>query len=351
MKHLLISSIAASVMLSACSTVPVQSPVPTSPLPAEFRGLPGSRGVELSDQWWASFNDALLAELVERALASNHDIAAALQRVKAARAGTDIQGSRLWPAVGLQATTLRSSSGLPDVVKQGQPDTKALRLGLDLSWEVDLAGGVRAARDAAAEDARRAQAAAVGAQLLVASEVARQYFLWRGATDQLRIVSALANAQSDTAELVQGRQREGQASAFDLDRARAEAAALQTQIPPLRTLIGASQNRLAVLMGVNPSATPPDSAQPFIWPVVRLIAPGQPSQLLQRRPDLVAAEARFFAETMRSQEARAQWWPQTVPKCCTRSSGLAAQCIGPDTGAVWQRCCSACGATVQCGPY
>ena len=106
--------------------------------------------------------------------------------------------------------------------------------------------------------------------------------------------------------------REGQASAFDLDRARAEADALDAQVPALRMLVGTTQTKLAVLLGRNPSA--PSSSTPdqaFAWP-----APaghrhaGQPSELLRRRPDLVAAEARVGAEALRSAEARAQWWPK-----------------------------------------
>src|SRR6185369_4297922 len=129
-------------------------------------------------------------------------------------------------------------------VKQGLPDTRALRAGVDVAWEIDLAGGVRAARDAAQADAQAASAGVAGARLLVASEVARQYFLLRGAAEQLRIVQALAGAQRQTATRVESRFREGQASAFDLDRARAEADALDAQVPALRMLTGPSQTRL-----------------------------------------------------------------------------------------------------------
>ena len=113
---------------------------------------------------------------------------------------------------------------------------------------------MRAARDAAQADAAAAAAGVEGARLLVASEVARQYFVLRGAEERLRIVQALAAAQRETATRVASRLREGEASAFDLDRARAEADALDAQLPPLRMLAGISQTRLAVLLGRNPSA-------------------------------------------------------------------------------------------------
>jgi outer membrane protein TolC len=123
-------------------------------------------------------------------------------------------------------------------------------------------------------------------------------------------VQALADAQRETATRVASRQREGQASAFDLDRARAEADAFDAQVPPLHTLVGVSQSHLAVLLGRNPSRRLVDDSAAFAWPAMREVATGQPSDLLGRRPDLIAAESRFAAETLRGAQARAQWWPK-----------------------------------------
>jgi NodT family efflux transporter outer membrane factor (OMF) lipoprotein len=279
-------------------------------LSAAFHQDGPAAAASLDGNWWAGYADATLTALVDEALAANQDVAIALQRVIQARAGSDAQGSRLWPTVGLQASASRSESGLPAPVKQGLPDTRALRAGVEVAWEIDLAGGVRAARDAAQADADAAAAGVAGARLLVASEVARQYFVLRGAEERLRIVQALATAQRETATGVASRLREGQASAFDLDRARAEADALDAQVPALRTLAGISQTRLAVLLGRNPSMRVVGDNTPFAWPAKREIGTGQPSELLRRRPDLIAAETRFAAETLRGHEARAQWWPK-----------------------------------------
>lgn len=323
MKNLL-TPLATALLLGGCAVAPVPAPEPPVALSPAFRGAGDpARVAEVADaRWWFTFGDATLVTLVEQALQRNHDIAAAVQRVQAARAGLDAQASRLWPTVGLQAGAARSSTGLPAAIKQGLPDTRALRLGADLSWEVDLAGGLRAARDAASADARAAADGVAGARLLVASEVARQYFILRSAEERLRIVGELAAAQRDTARLVENRWREGQASAFDLDRARAEADAFEAQLPPLRTLAGVSQSRLAALLGANPSVPPVATATGFAWPEPRAVAPGQPSELLQRRPDLRAAEARFVAESLRGQEARAQWWPKLFLSAVTGRQDL-----------------------------
>lgn len=300
------------VILSACSVPPVNPPAVSVPLPAAYtQAGTAATDVRASDgTWWASYGDATLTGLIEESLIANQDVAIALQRVAQARAGRDAQDSRLWPTVGVNASASRSDSGFPPAVKQGAPDTRALRAGVDFAWEVDLAGGVRAARDAAQADAAAAAAGVEGARLLVASEVARQYFVLRGADERLRIVQALAAAQRETAKRVGSRLREGQASAFDLDRAHAEADALDAQVPSLRLLAGISQTRLAVLLGRSPSARVVEENAGYAWPAAREIGTGQPSELLRRRPDLIVAEARVAAETLRTAEARAQYWPK-----------------------------------------
>ncbi|MCD2344427.1 efflux transporter outer membrane subunit [Ideonella azotifigens] len=298
-------------LLSACSAPQLRAPSPSVPLAPTFMNDPASAAATpIDDAWWRSFGDPTLTRLVRDALSTNQDVAMALQRVAQARGGADAQASRLWPTVGVQASASRSESGLPEAVKQGQPDTRALRAGIEVAWEIDLAGGVRAARDAAQADAQAAAAGLVGARLLVASEVARQYFVLRSAQEQLRIVQALADAQRQTAARVESRQREGQASAFDLDRARAEADTLAAQVPALRMLVGTTQTKLAVLLGRDPSTRVVDADNGFAWPAAPAISAGQPSELLRRRPDLVAAEARVGAEALRTAEARAQWWPK-----------------------------------------
>ncbi len=307
-----LATLTALAWLAACSTPTPKAEAPSVPLPASFShdDRPAPAAVALDHGWWRDHGDATLVKLVDEALQANQDIAMAMQRVRQARAGLDAQDSRLWPTVGVQASASRSDSGVPEPVKAGLPDTRALRVGVDLAWEIDLAGGVRAARDAAQADAMAALAGVNGARLLVASEVGRQYFVLRGAQEQLRIVQSLAAAQRQTASRVASRLREGQASAFDLDRARAEADGLEAQLPPLRALVGTTQTKLAVLLGRSPSAPVVDVDAAFAWPAAMDIPPGQPGELLQRRPDLIAAEAHVSAEGLRSAEARAQWWPK-----------------------------------------
>lgn len=274
-----------------------------------FRNADGAGGVE-EGAWWAGTGDPVLTALVERALAANLDVRIARERAVAARAGERASTSRLWPSLGVQGAASDARTDLPAGDKLGTPDTRALQGGVDVAWELDLAGGVRAARRTARADLAAAQSGVAGARLIAASEVARQYYLLRGTRERLGIVEQLAAAQRDTERLVRSREREGLASRFDVTRATGEAEALEAQVPSLRTLAGVTQTRIAVLLGENPTTFTVAAAPDFLWPAPHLIGSGQPIELLRRRPDLLAAEAHFAAATGRLQEALAQWWPK-----------------------------------------
>src|SRR5205823_3750667 len=118
-----------------CSVPPVQPPEPSAPLSAGFAQSGPTAGPAVERSWWAGYGDATLTSLLEQALTANHDVAIALQRVAQARAAHDAKAAALWPTVGLQASASRSDSGLPAPVKQGLPDTRALRVGVDVAWE------------------------------------------------------------------------------------------------------------------------------------------------------------------------------------------------------------------------
>src|SRR5262245_25261866 len=178
-----------SVRLSVCALV-IALTIGCATPPAPELSLPwaatpyrhaASNSVVVDEAWWRRFEDPVLNHLIERAAGANLDIRQAVERAAAARAGVAARDSRLWPAIDLQSSASKSRTDLPAAVKQGSPDTTVRRLGVELAWEVDLAGGLRAARDAAQLDAVAAQSAVQGARLLTVAEVARQYFVLRGA--------------------------------------------------------------------------------------------------------------------------------------------------------------------------
>ena len=107
--------------------------------------------------WWQSFADPGTAELVTRALESNHDVQIAAQRVAQARASSTAAASRLLPTVGITTLASDQRTTLGDEFKRGLPDTRAYRAALKLGWEIDVLGGTRASANAAALDALAAE--------------------------------------------------------------------------------------------------------------------------------------------------------------------------------------------------
>lgn len=300
--------------LGGCASNP-DVPKPGTPFSQVFRHIGEVRSDESSTdlQWWWQFRDEQLAQLVERSAMANHDIRIAVERARQARAGTTAAESRLFPSLDLTTSRSDSRTGLPTAIKQSIPDTKATRAGVDVAWEIDLFGGARAAASAVEKDAAVATLGISGAQLIAASEVARQYFIWHGARERLKVLESLLQTQRDTERLTRSRNREGMASEFDVARAAGETLSMEASLPPLRTLMALTESRIAVLTGSDASIPVPElhaAAEQFHWHSPTAQLAGQPADLLRRRPDLLAAEQRLSAESSRLAEAKANRFPK-----------------------------------------
>jgi NodT family efflux transporter outer membrane factor (OMF) lipoprotein len=299
--------------LYGCATNPDVKKPNISLSPSYLHGdkFPNS-GPAIDQRWWQQFGDKQLARLVERAAVANHDIRIAVERARQARAGAGATESRLFPSVNLIAAQSENRTGLPAMVKQSMPDTRATRVGVDVAWEIDLFGGARAAANAAEKDAAAAKLGIAGAQLIVASEVARQYYIWHGARQRLNILEALLQTQRDTERLTRSRNREGMASGFDVAKAAGETMSLEASLPQLRTLMAVTESRIAVLTGSSASTLVPElhGEDEFRWISTQAPFSGQPADLLRRRPDILAAEQRLSAESSRLVEAKANRFPK-----------------------------------------
>jgi NodT family efflux transporter outer membrane factor (OMF) lipoprotein len=296
---------------AGCSTLPTSAPPDTSAARAPYRQAPAAEASALDAATWAGFGDPVLDGLLAEARSANLDVRIAVQRVRQARSGSTAAASRLWPTVAATGSVSDQRSGLPDEVKRGSPDTRAVRGAIELGWEVDVFGAARAAADAAEIDALAADAGVEAAQWLATTEVARQYLVWQGARVRLQQLQALLRAQEDTERLTRSRQAQGVASTFDVARAAGEVQTLAAQLPPLRTLVAVTEHQIAVLLGRSPGAA--DAAwreAPAGLPAVPTLAPGQPLELLQRRPDLRVAQQQLLAEAARLRESQADLWPR-----------------------------------------
>jgi NodT family efflux transporter outer membrane factor (OMF) lipoprotein len=301
--------------LAGCSATTPPVPPDLKAVGPSFRQAHSVETEGLDAATWRGFGDPVLDDLIAQARAANLDVRIAQQRVRQARAGSTAAASRLWPTVALTGSAFDQRTGLPDEVKRGLPDTRAFRGALDLGWEVDVFGSARAAADAAELDALAADAGVQTAQWLTSTEVARQYIIWLGARLRLQQLQALLQAQGDTERLTRSREGSGLASRFDVTRAAGEVQSLAAQLPPLRTLVAASEAQINVLLGSSPSlALPALNAKaaplPIQLPQVPALSPGQPIELLQRRPDLRVAQLQLLAEATRLRESQADLWPK-----------------------------------------
>lgn len=294
-----------ALVIAGCATPNSQSSVG---IPSHFAAAPSTE--EASEiAWWESFGDPVLSQLVRRAASENRDIKMAAQRVRAARAGETISRSALLPSVGVSADGAYSGTGRGAAYKAQSPDSRRKAVGLDVSWEIDITGRVRAGASAAEADAMAAQYGERGVRLLVVSDVATNYFTLVGAQRQLETVRAISTAQDESLRLVTARQRVGLATQFDVERAQTSALQARAAIPPLETLAAVSRHRIAVLIGdqaAHASAIVPFSGAAVV-PAARA---GQPATLLERRPDLLALKAQLTAANFRRQQAAAEWFPR-----------------------------------------
>lgn len=301
--------------LTGCGTPTPPAPPDLKLAGAAYRQASEPAADALDAATWRAFGDPVLDTLLAQARAVNLDVRIAQQRVRQARAGSTAAASRLWPTVAVTGSVSDQRSGMPDEVKRGLPDTRAIRGAFDLGWEVDVFGAARAAAEAAELDALAADAGVRTAQWLAATELARQYFLWQGARLRLQQLQTLLQAQQDTERLTRSREAGGLASRFDVSRAAGEAQSLAAQLPALRTLVAVCEAQISVLLGASPSQPlaalhPADSVVPTRLPQVPRLDPGQPAELLQRRPDLQVAHKQLLAEAARLRESQADMWPR-----------------------------------------
>lgn len=301
-----------SVALLGCTAPISPKPPDLKSIGASFRHAQPTGSGALDAATWRGFDDPVLVALITQTAEANLDVRIAQQRVRQARAGSTAAASRLLPTVVATGSGSDQRTGLPDEVKRGLPDTRALRGAIDLSWELDVFGAARAAADAAELDALAADAGVAAAQWLASTEVARQYIVWQGARLRLQQLQALLQAQRETERLTRSRQANGLASRFDVARAAGEVQDLASQLPPLQTLVAVTESQINLLAGVSPSERLPAlhaQGAPALPQVAQLSA-GQPIELLQRRPDLRVAQQQLMAEAARLRESQADLWPK-----------------------------------------
>lgn len=268
-----------------------------APNPPRWTAAGAAEG-EVIDGWLATFADPALDALVREALEHNADLRVAAARVEQAAGYARVAGAAIYPSVTLLARgggkLSGDNSGLQGVL-------------LSASWELDLWGRVRAGRAAASAQYDSAEADFVYARQSLAASVAKSWFLTSEARLQTTIAQDMVQAAEQLVAIARERQRVGVGDEYDVVVAEASLGGFRDTLRSLELGYEQARRALELLLGRYPSASIDTPAElPAMPPPVPA---GLPSELLERRPDIVAAERRVAAAFHREEEARAARLP------------------------------------------
>jgi multidrug efflux system outer membrane protein len=242
--------------------------------------------------WWEVFGDPTLRELVENSLAGNWDIQIAVQRSEQARQQVGGTRSAFFPQLSYMGSGRRSHSPINQLAGSQEHFNSFLGV-LDVAWEIDLWGRIRRANQAARAQMLATEAAQRGVLLSLVSQVATLYFQLLELDAELRIAKETVETFENTLELFTRRYRGGIASKLEVSRAAAALAQTEALVPGIIMASRAVENQLSVLQGLPPADVPRGAR--LEEQQLPTIAPGLPSQLLERRPDIEQAEQGLVA--------------------------------------------------------
>lgn len=280
---------------------------------AKWKESKSTASTRLPDNWWRLFDDRELTRLVERAFAANNDLAAAKARVDTSRALVGVDRARLFPTLDLSGNggVNRLSR---DAIGANLPpglsiplEQQRYRSSFDLAYDPDLWGRNKRTIEASSAQAAAAEALLDSQRLGIATEVSRQYFLIRGLDAQTAVLQNTIKSRQDALDIQKSRTDAGLTDGLAASRARTEVELANNDLSLVQRQRGSAEHALAVLCGTAPSSfsigqRTPESTLPHI-------RPGLPAQVLNRRPDVRAAEQDLRAANARIGIAEAAFYP------------------------------------------
>ncbi len=316
--------------LSGCVTTPNRDKEqqPVKNLPTHWEAKPDTAIVPPS--WLAGFSDPALQGLVRESLLSNFDLQAAAARVEAARASVKISGSGRWPQMFLNPSYERGENHAV-----GKPTDKlsTFQTLFDLNWELDVWGRIKNSQQASELESQATTNDFRAARLSLAARTAQAYFNLTEANLQVKVAEESIKDRRTVVDLVRGRFNRGLTQGLDLRLALTDLTSAEAQLADNRNRVQLAARQLEVLLGrypagkVNSQTKLPNPPEP--------LQVGLPAEILQRRPDLVAAFERLQAADHRVASAKKALLPRVTLTASggTRSSSLS-ELIDP-RAAVW----------------
>lgn len=300
---------AAAVLLVGCAAVGPDHRRPELALPEAWRVAPSEARDVVNTAWWEAFGDPALTRLVGEAIDANKDLIIAAHRIEQLAARLDVSLAEGMPQVGYQARRerVRRSEEQPALLALGrEPTYNNTVVGLTASWEIDLWGRVARANEAARAQLLAGEESRRTVMLKVVTAVADTYVRLLSLDRQLELGrQSVANAQA-LAELAEARYRGGSGTQIEVVQARALVEESAAALPPIERDIATAENAIAGLLGRNPGPVPRGTITGLRLPVTPA---GVPSDVLARRPDVLAAEQTLVAANARIGVAKSQYFP------------------------------------------
>lgn len=322
---------AAVLLLGGCAVGPAYER-PSTPEPAVFKeaakGWAPAQPADMLEKgpWWTLFGDPVLNELASQVEVSNQNVAAAVASYAQARALVQEQRASLFPEIGL--TTSADRSGGKDVATESR-----YRLSIGGSWEPDIWGRLRAGVSAASAGAEASAAELAAARLSAQGELAVNYFLVREADAQLALLATTIEGYQRILAITQNRFDAGIVAKSDVLQAQTQLANAQGDQLSIARQRAQFENAIAILVGKAPSSF---SLAAAAWTgTVPDIPVGLPSTLLERRPDIAAAERRVAAANQQIGIARSAYYPSIGLSGSYGTGGSRVSDLFSVSNAIW----------------
>lgn len=295
----------AAIALSACTLTPDYER-PELDVPEDYLS-PDPAGESIANlEWWQLFKDPQLQVLIKSALEENKDLGVALARIEAARQTVTAVRANQFPFLDISGFAGRGRQSR-ELVPGAKSDDLFSASG-DLSFQLDLWGELTRATEAARADLLGTEAAYRNVTITLVSDVAGLYLLLRDLDERLKISQRTVETRFDSLKIIQARFDKGTVPELDVNQAQIEIAVAESAVATFERQIVQTESALRILLGRNPGpVTRGDSLEDQVFSPD--IPAGLPSELLQRRPDVVQAEAQLAAATARIGVAEALRYP------------------------------------------
>jgi outer membrane protein, multidrug efflux system len=288
---------------------PISSPTVPTMTATDTTQTPGAASVD----YWEQLGDTTLSRLIREVRSANLDVRAAEARVSAARSERSRSVLDLTPSVDVSAGYARqrlSSASFPGGFG-AFPDQDVWSTSVEPLWELDLFGRIRNTVQARGALVDVAQENLRDVQVTLTAELARAYFVLRGAQEHLDVARRNADNQRQTLDVTRERLEAGRGSAFDTERARAQLSTTLASIPVREADVAEAQYRIGVLVGRAPTVVAQELSQSSAFPALpEVTSVGDPASVVRQRPDVAAAERLAAAQRAFVGAAKASYLPR-----------------------------------------